>query len=879
MVLLDEAVQQRVFSFLTRVIPLLDENHEKPTLHDFFPHFHNCLEDCLDNDQLKHELYAEKNVVLFGRIVNTLLNLFLNDGIDKMIRENSGRILVKLFELYNLQSDTLSAALFLPGVISKSLLVIKKSPENQFSLISLKVIHNISLLVLNDSQYEKFENNLKSNEDKENRLKVVRNPQFFRKNGQKLAESVKLISTYMSKTLNERNREELLDLLLDLNKSCSKCLEDTSFEETKFRTMLFSMDLEWPGIQTKCEKLKAQFLAKNHEDLYKLLKAFINTSVDGIVKENANSEDLFTVLVNTMTMLNKADCAKLFAKERDRKSNLMWKLRKCLINNVKIDTNKVELSQTSTTFGNFEGIRFVGCVDNKKLKKIAQVLVTNAFFKKFLRSMTRFQAGKTYENDQKLAAAIVMSYLLKAANEQKLNCDQNLEELFVKNGLKYIEELDKMDNINVIVGNEKPLDLQSQNTKESIYCCTLLTVLGSSTALMNSKTSRFHKFAVDLLYCLLNFLSSTNLMIAKVAHTSLNTLAEKQNMTIDEFISENVDKVVFKVAQQCENLKKYPNSPFVLAELLDRGYGKDKFEQLRLIMPSLLQGIDQNDNLKLIPCLKAMKSFLKCVHQWFGEPKIDKDEQNELQNEVKSLEIDSDEEEISDEDKYEGEECWKRLEKIKEKFEKQRRIQANFQPTVNEEEDVEPPWPVECAYRVIQKTQHLHHCEYAYPKLILMQILQIGFRIMRNCQDQLLPMIHQNYVPMSISMRRKLKERKIETSGENYIILAAELSTLSVMCETSGRFMHMKIRNDIEDELAGFMKRTAEKSRKTCCIYEQSALFKLQKMAFECWPLYCTYAEMDSSKLEETAKLYIDDLKQHQKLREYAENSLKTVKE
>ncbi|CAD5235439.1 unnamed protein product [Bursaphelenchus xylophilus] len=883
MVQLHDSLQTRIFSFLTRAIPLLDERTDSARVHELFPHVNDCLGECLRADELRKALLLPENFVLYGRIVNTLLNLLENETIDKSIRAQCGEKLVDLFEPFDALEDPLGASILLPGVVSKCVRLIKKHPTGQFTVLALRVINNVSQLVLNNSLLEQFEKTPEKENPYSAKFGCTRNLEFFQKRGEKLAESIKFVVSTLARSKNERDQEALLDLVLDINKSCSKCLENTDFDETKFRLALFYMESEWERIRMKSQNLISQIKSKDPQSFQVLCKRFIESSVDGILKESLKSADLFVVLGNTMSLLDSSNAKAIFIKERTKKSNLSRKLRLVLVKNVKIDTKRVEISETSQTFGTFtSSTPLSGCLDSKCLGKIAESLVKIGFFRKTFVSLRNYVEGQDNEVKSKIGAFVVMNYLVKMAYEtNKIKLDKNFEEFVINNGKMCLTELDRVGNVDFMVGNHKPMDFHSENTSESVYCSTLLTILGHSSALLSTKTSRFHKFAVDLLYCLLKFMSSINLTVSTAARRSLETLAKVQNMTIDQLIAENVDKVVFKVAEQCQNLKKFPNSPFVLSEMLDRGYGREKFEQLRLIMPSLLQGIDQNDNLKLIPCLKAMLSFLKCLHKWFGEPKMEKIEVLEIETHPDEADLqekvqDSDEE-SEEEDDFSNEEqsSWRRLEKIREKFEKERMKTEKEVMAMEKIRDDErdAPWPVDCAYRVIMKTQHLHHCEFAYPKLILMEILQTGFRIMRHCPDQLLPMLHQNFVPMSISMRRALREKKLETSKEDFLILAAELKTLEVMTEVGETFMHLKIRDDIEEDLEKFMVKVSDRSMNTGMVYEQSSLFKLQKTAIECWPSYCINAKIDPKRLQTTLKVYMKE-KQNKNLIEAARIAL-----
>jgi hypothetical protein len=69
-------------------------------------------------------------------------------------------------------------------------------------------------------------------------------------------------------------------------------------------------------------------------------------------------------------------------------------------------------------------------------------------------------------------------------------------------------------------------------------------------------------------------------------------------------LSQNADKVVYKAAMQARNLWKYPRSPFALAALLDRGYGRGMVDELSHLIPEILTGLSTEDSVCISLLLK-----------------------------------------------------------------------------------------------------------------------------------------------------------------------------------------------------------------------------------------------------------------------------------
>lgn len=136
------------------------------------------------------------------------------------------------------------------------------------------------------------------------------------------------------------------------------------------------------------------------------------------------------------------------------------------------------------------------------------------------------------------------------------------------------------------------------------------------------------------------------------------------------------------------------------------------------------------------------------------------------------------------------------------------------------------------------RIQHLHHSPFIYTRLLLADLLADSLRFIRQFDDQLLPMIHQNWVPMSISMRKTLRQPSNRLSSQTLsapdkLIVAAELRTVVCMCEVGKSFVYIKIANELDEPMYDFMQNVAKISQRTASVYSHSANFKLQAAILE----------------------------------------------
>lgn len=324
---------------------------------------------------------------------------------------------------------------------------------------------------------------------------------------------------------------------------------------------------------------------------------------------------------------------------------------------------------------------------------------------------------------------------------------------------------------------------------------------------------------------------------------------------------------------QAKNLRKYPRSPFALAALLDRGYGRGMIDQLSNLIPEILVGISTEDSVsclafclirrlafqaRIVPCLKAMRSFVCALTGWFPDLlQPHPSDNNDVLDAEFSLSSDSDDGDCIDDDgdnvDDETQSHWDRLERLRDKFERirQKDHEKPERKRCFDDKKQKPPGLIMCVYRILERfdsfcvypllrfrIQHLHHSPFLYARLLLADLLRDALRFVRHFDDQLLPMIHQNWVPMSVSMRRTLRQTNRKAQGQTLnapdkLIVAAELQTVSCMCEVAGSFLYPKITNELDEPLSEFMHNSVQLSQRTADVYSHSATFKLQAAVLE----------------------------------------------
>ncbi|KAI6234697.1 Riboflavin kinase [Aphelenchoides fujianensis] len=293
---------------------------------------------------------------------------------------------------------------------------------------------------------------------------------------------------------------------------------------------------------------------------------------------------------------------------------------------------------------------------------------------------------------------------------------------------------------------------------------------------------------------------------APSAQFALDKTAKACGQSTEDFLGENADRVVFKLAAMSRKLDEHPRAPFALAALLDRGFGRKMVDDLVNLIPELLNGINTEDKKG-----KMKKRKERTGIGWRN--------------------------------------CAKKFEKLKTKRENP--FAAARQ--VPDDEKRPPPPLIACVHRIPPTVPSTLPVgirsnistirSIPYTRLLLNDLLCAGLRFVRHFDDQLLPMIHQNWP----TFRRPEK-----------LIVAAELRMVVCMCETSGSFVYRKILEELDQPLHDYMLETMRVSERT-------------------WPSFCELAAVPQERARAVFTAYANDRLQNPELRKLAAEGLERL--
>jgi len=104
---------------------------------------------------------------------------------------------------------------------------------------------------------------------------------------------------------------------------------------------------------------------------------------------------------------------------------------------------------------------------------------------------------------------------------------------------------------------------------------------------------------------------------------------------------------------------------------------------------------------------------------------------------------------------------------------------------------------IKCVVGVLQRTKHLISSIHYPTQIIVLDILDISLKIVRNYENEFLPMVHQNWH----GLVQKFDDRWTKLTESQKFVLIKALEVVVTLCEFSKMFLYHKIINDFVPKL------------------------------------------------------------------------------
>jgi len=118
-------------------------------------------------------------------------------------------------------------------------------------------------------------------------------------------------------------------------------------------------------------------------------------------------------------------------------------------------------------------------------------------------------------------------------------------------------------------------------------------------------------------------------------------------------------------------------------------------------------------------------------------------------------------------------------------------------------------------------------------QLLVLGILDEALKFVRNFDDQLLPMIHQNWHGLVRKFEMKLKDDVGVARETQWRVAAEALKVVNTMCELSGLFVYRKVVDELTPKLCELMREAMKRIVPHNRCYSQAASYHFLLVAVE----------------------------------------------
>ncbi|KAI1730155.1 TELO2-interacting protein 1 like protein [Ditylenchus destructor] len=797
-----------------------------------------CYDECRNN------FLSAQSTPTYGSLVSTLLDIFGDSSRDSDIRLNAARCLKLLVDVRHKEKNGDTLAAILPGFLGKCQRIAldnaNAAVSYQVPQCAIQIIGSLLCCTMcTDSfSHEAYNTSSKSTTTSTNAannictstagntnsLEIERDNNWYSMAASKIFPQLSTLVSLLCSNNSHHIRLATLMLMKDVTENCSSVFGKS--ELAQICIDLCAVLLRDPHVEvqksandllTRLRKIDSRFVLKYmSQKLSKMLRTFPRS-----LKNSSSGIALLQNLTNCLLILGTESLGRLMLASSDFVNNLVISI----LSIVQIEKKRLLISASGTRGGAsfLDNLPLCYGIRARQLSELAEVLAgTNeidSVFNSILDNM------RSCDIDGKIGGAVLIIML---ASTSRYRCSTDVQNIslqtFVTSAIDMLGPLENSLEEDIV-----DFKIQDNDKPHSDESC-LAGVLSYAIAVAVSKmTPDEHccKSVIDVLYELLKWTSSPNYFVKEAASNGLELLANKDGFTdISDFLSTNASYIVFKISLRSRDFLAYPRSPLVLSEMLERCTNPNMFDQTRHIVDEFLLALDRNDQKKTTFLLQAIRSYIRALRRWYPE----------LRPEPKLYGV----------------------------------------PTTSEHERKSKPSPlIQSAVQVLNRTKHMISLVYLPIQLLVLDILDDALQFVRYFEDDLLPMIHQNWFGLVRKMNAGWSRTDIADSQK--IVASRAVEIAETMCRVSGHFVYLKIVHELSPKILEYLQ--ASKDQKECQLrtYPQTAAYRLQLTILKAIPTFvieCNLSDEHRRPLVEMLSVYANTAKLPQTLKDTAMNSL-----
>ncbi|EYC09683.1 hypothetical protein Y032_0059g2997 [Ancylostoma ceylanicum] len=684
----------------------------------------------LCNDILRKEFLSSRHVPLYGKLVSVCLEIVSN------ISKDSRRVALKTLEavVEASEQNCSSLCVVLPGLSSWLAGTICESASEQLDVIttSLKIISMAVRFCLADS----VKDDELARESEEIRpeileLLVKRDDEWKSASAGNITKIIRTLCSTLAVHHDEEVRSTLLVLVDSIRSDCKSAFSGT------LDAFLMDLLLTVLGTTSTDSEIAARLRAENitafslhmHEKLRELAERIpLN-----VRKKTTDSGILFHQLAGVLSCLD-VDVSRL-ATSRSPSLEAMFS---ALAASFRVDARRLLISRGQIRESSVEFLKSLPlCFDVQIgwILPICKLLASHGGIE-----VVEIAASAMVESCRSDRASLAILTALVLADMEP-QTDSHVLYSLAETCIDWIKEVRPEEHTRDDIIEHK-IPVPSEDTILTVALVSLLAV--TFTRIEEQKEQL--KLLVAFLYQLLGLYAITNWIVHDAADCALSQIATAMSLSVSEFLYERGAYIVHHIALAARSRTEHDHAPVVFSALLERVDDPRMFEHVRHIVDDLLQALDKFKQAYCILILRSMLAFVTAVGRWFPEL-----------NPTEEEEIPCKEEELSTEEQ-----------------------------AIMESEKKPPPAPIQSVQAVLLRTKHLLSSSHFPIRILVMRILREGLWVIRNFDDQLLPMVHQNWE----ALINRFRDEEMEVRQE-------AVRVVTQMVRVSKTFVYRRVRHQM----------------------------------------------------------------------------------
>ncbi|XP_057672878.1 TELO2-interacting protein 1 homolog isoform X1 [Diorhabda carinulata] len=367
----------------------------------------------------------------------------------------------------------------------------------------------------------------------------------------------------------------------------------------------------------------------------------------------------------------------------------------------------------------------------------------------------------------------------------------------------------------------------AQAQHNAIQVSLLIDGIGKMAVILKDN---FHQFMLKILYIVLERAGSSHYLVRLAGLSALKDITFSCGYSnVTELITQNIDYFSFHIERRLKKSENKENVLGVFSVVLQYST-MDVLEYLSYtVQKVLVQSCDKYKETNIKVYLEVFKVFVKSLRRWLNiqvreDPIISKAEKNKIEEEFKVTGVN---EEILD-DNFSDDIMGKTAEEMYEEDMKKKLEdleKENDIPEVKEYEKPEPPLHIKITVLILQRSLNFLPSKDRLIKLSVLEILSNALEIIRDWEDELLPIVHQIWSPLV----QRFKEHN------EPLIINLSFQLLEILARLSKEFIRMRTSKEVLPDILIVLEKLSKDSylKDKGSVYRYSQSYKLQVTILE----------------------------------------------